>query len=403
MLRVHGIRCAHTIELQNKLVIKHKLSGEEVETAGGHAFVIRSSFESGYQHGRAALSDLLTFNAKFAAEVGRSPDLEAAAIRKWTFLDIETTGLAGGAGTLAFLIGVGTFRRNKFHVHQYFLRDPAEEGGMLHALAADLERATGIVSFNGRVFDLPILEMRYMLGMRKRWALTQMPQFDLLFPARRLWQRQLTNCRLGSLERHILGVARTEEDVPGEEIPGIYQDYLRTGDVSEMNRVIYHNAQDILSLVSLAIHILNRYQAADPTRLSSSEALAIARWHQGAGRHRPTEESFKVAVEEAPRQELRIEALRRFAEYLKRDGRRDAASELWLDWYQTAPNDLAPSIELAKYYEWQTRDLKQARDWTERALKSLEERSPGWRRERDLQEVKHRLRRIDRKLAKERG
>jgi uncharacterized protein YprB with RNaseH-like and TPR domain len=382
---------------------RSKLPGQKIKTAGGNAYLIRSKFESGHQHGRTALSDLLTFNTKFAAEVGRSPALEAAPINKWTFLDIETTGLAGGAGTLAILVGVGTFKRNKFHVHQYFLRDPAEESGMLHALQDDLERATGIVSFNGRIFDLPILEMRYMLGMRKRWALTQMPQFDLLFPARRLWQRELNNCRLGTLEKHILGMSRTEEDVPGEEIPGLYQNYLRTGDASEMNRVIYHNAQDILSLVSLAIHILDRHQTDDLAQLSSSEALAIARWHQEAGRHRPTKDSFKIAISEAPRKELRIEALRRYSEYLKRDGRRESASELWREWHQSAPNDLTPSIELAKYYEWHEVDLKQARRWSEKALKLLMKRPPGWRKERDLKEVNHRLQRIDRKLSKEKA
>jgi hypothetical protein len=381
-------------------VKKELLPGDEVETAGGKAFVIRSDFDNGHQHGHAALSNLLGFEMDFVAEVGRTPDLRQSKINNLTFLDLETTGLAGGAGTLAFLVGVGFFKGKEFHIRQYFLRDPAEETAMLYALQEDLEQATGIVSFNGRTFDLPILEMRYMLGLRKRWALTQMPHFDLLFPARRLWQRELHDCRLGTLERHILGVSRTEEDVPGEEIPGLYQDYLRTGDVSEMNRVVYHNAQDILSLVSLAIRILDRHQVTDPSRLSSCEALAIARWHQEAGRAEPTERSFRIAIDQAPRRELRIEALRRYAEYLKRKGNRAAASELWRAWHKTAPDDLTPCIELAKFYEWHTHDLKQARQWTEQGLKSLNNRSPDWRTVRDRQEVNHRLGRIDRKLAK---
>src|SRR4030067_991582 len=140
----------------------------------------------------------------------------------------EPTGLPGGAGPLFFLVGVGRFTASGFRLRQYFLRDPAEEPGMLHALQEDLEESSGFVTFNGRGFGLPLLAMRYGIGLRRRWHLSGLPHFDPLFPARRLWRRAPPDCSLGTLEAHLLGVERTEEDGPGARIPALYRDDLRS-------------------------------------------------------------------------------------------------------------------------------------------------------------------------------
>lgn len=372
-------------------------SGDLVDTPLGPAYCIETHYPDGHLHGGSSLSDLLRFDSKLAAEVARQPDLEGASLEGCVFLDTETTGLVGGAGTLVFLVGVGVFRDGAFYLRQYFLRDPAEEAGMLHALQGDIDGAAGFVTFNGRAFDLPLLEARSRLSLRQRWSLTTKPQLDLLYPARRLWRRALPDCSLNTIERHILSVQRTEADVPGELIPSIYLHYLRSGDASEIARVIYHNAVDILSLVTLAAQILERHQAVGVGHLSGSEALAVAHWHQQAGRSGLAEAAFSAALGRSASEGEQLEALRRFTQFLKRRGRREEAVEGWLTWHTLAPEDVTPCIELAKHYEWHARDLDQAQRWAQEALICLSYRPADWRRDQAWGEVTMRLRRLERK------
>ena len=372
--------------------------GEEIETPFGPTYLIQTTYPGDYLHGTSVLSDFFNFNSTLASEVARQPDLGEASLEQLIFIDTETTGLVGGAGTIAFMVGVGAFVENTFQLRQYFLRDPGEERGMLHALQGDIEVAAGFVSYNGRVFDLPILEMRYMLGLRRRWPLSTWPQLDLLHPARRLWRRSLPDCTLGTIERHQLGVQRTEEDVPGALIPGLYLDYLRTGDASEMGRVVYHNAIDVLTLVSLAIQVLDRHQREDTSQLSGSEALAIGRWHHDVGRLEPAEMAYRKAASSSEL-EVRLDALRYLTSHLKRQGRREEAVEGWQMLHSLAPDDPKPCVELAKYYEWHVPNLVEARRWAQEALVCLTHWTDDWRRDQVWASIEHRLARLARKLG----
>jgi hypothetical protein len=370
--------------------------GDVIETSFGSTYRLEARYPTDHQHGNYLLSQALSFPSKLAAEVVRNPELNMTSLDQMMFLDTETTGLAGGAGTLVFLVGVGYFEGNEFFLRQYFLRDPAEEMGMLTLLQDDLEKAAGFVTYNGQAFDLPLLENRYVVALKKRLSLVASPNLDLLHVARRLWQRSLPDCKLSTVESHVLGVERTEADVPGAWIPGMYLDYLRTGDGSEMSRVIYHNLIDVLSLVSLTGQVLTRFEVGDPVSLSSGEALAVARWHQDSGRASPAELAFKRAISSS-KVELRIEALRRYSAYLKRDGRRADAVELWELWHDLSPEDNRPCIELAKYYEWESKDIDSAMDWAQSTLQCLTHWPDDWRRERAWAEVENRLKRLDRK------
>jgi hypothetical protein len=355
------------------------LPGEEVQTSCGTAFRLQHSYPADHQHGLGRLADLLAFDTLLAADVARQPALAHTRIERLLFLDTETTGLAGGAGTLAFLVGVGSFTPEGFRLRQYFLRDPAEEASMLLALEEDLEAAMGLVTFNGQVFDLPLLEARYTVGLRRRRNLVASPHLDLLHPSRRLWSRWLPDCSLSTIERQVLGLQRSQADIPGALIPDLYREYLRSGDPGGMQRVIYHNAMDILSLVGVAAQVLGRHRQEDPQRLSASEALAVGRWHQQAGRFHPAEAALRSAVE-ASQGVLHLEALRRLAEYLKREGRAVQALAAWAEWHDGAPADPRPCVELAKYYEWQGRDVDQALYWTRQALSTLAHWPDDWRR-----------------------
>ncbi len=372
--------------------------GKPVETPHGTAFVIEDRFPLDHHHGKRTLSELLGFSADLAAEVARDTSLAEVDLARLMFVDTETTGLVGGAGTIAFLIGVGTFEQEDFVLRQFFLHEPGEEAAMLHYLQSHFESANGFVSFNGKVFDLPLMEMRFRMGLRTTLPVTAWPHFDLLFPARRLWRRALPDCSLGTLEKHILGVERSGDDVPGEWIPGIYLDYLRTGDLRDIRRVIYHNMIDILSLVGLSVEILSRHERGSTPALTGAEALGVARWHESAGREQSASSAFLTAVESEDEQ-VKIEALRHWTAHLKRSGQREQAIGFWEQWHSLAVDDPRPCVELAKYYEWHSGDLALAAEWAQRGLLCLSHWPKGWRRDQTWDEIKHRISRIEKKRA----
>lgn len=371
--------------------------GEEIATSRGSAYRIESRFPLDHEHGRWPLHAALSYDPTLAARLARRQERGGLAPERLGFLDTETTGLAGGAGTLVFLVGIGRFVGNGFQLRQYFLRDPSEEAAMLLALQEDLEPVEGFVTFNGQRFDLPLLEMRYTTGLRRRWRLSDLPQLDLLFPARRLWRSSLPDCTLATLESQLLGVQRSDEDIPGWEIPGLYVDYLRSGQTDAIHRIVYHNLQDILSLVGLAAHVLDRH-AADVGGLTEAEALALARWHARLG-NRGEAEGYYLAALEAGDPGIRREALRGYTALLKKMGRREEAVNGWDAWGALAPEDPTPAIELAKYFEWEARDPEAGIRWTEQARASLEAWPVDWRRKAMEAEIEHRLERLRKKAS----
>ena len=373
-------------------------SGADIPTPHGNAYRIDRSYTGDLLHGRSRLADLLSIEMDMAAELAAAPTLRFAAQEHLVFLDTETTGLAGGAGTLVFLVGVGIISGGEFRLRQYFLRHPDEEPAMLHALQEDLERAGAFITFNGRSFDLPLLEMRYGMGLRRTWPLHRSPHVDLLGPSRRLWRRSLPDCSLGTIERRVLRVVRSEADVPGEMIPSLYLEYLRSGRTEDMARVLYHNALDVLSLVALLSHVIDLHRAPQVPRLSPPEALAMARWHARAGRQDTADAAFRRALE-TEAVDLQTETLRRLTEHLKQSGRQAEAVEPWRRWHALAPEDPRPCLELAKYFEWEAADLGEARAWAERARGCLEAWAHGWRRDAVRGLIQHRLARLTRKLS----
>jgi uncharacterized protein YprB with RNaseH-like and TPR domain len=374
--------------------------GELIESSSGPAYRIVETLPQDHVHGLHPLSHLLRFSTDFANQIDPEAFKEGVPWERLVFLDTETTGLAGGAGTIAFLVGIGSFQGDQFVIQQYFLRDPGEEAAMLTVLREILTSAGAFVTYNGRAFDLPLLEMRYMLSLRARLELIAQPHLDLLFFARRLWRRVLPDCRLNTVESNMLGVERSELDVPGEWIPGMYLDYLRSGDASEMNRVIYHNAVDILSLVGLTAQIFERFESDDHRTLLGAEALAVARWHYEAGRERTAEQVYQAALNEDNPVEVRLEAIRQLSVRFKRQDRRDELVSWWELWHELAPDDITPCIELAMYYEWHAKDYQLASTWAQAALVCLSHQPEGWKQKRDWKAVEHRLKRLASKIEK---
>jgi len=377
---------------QHEIEQRAALPGGEVITPLGAFQLIENRYPLDFVHGPLPLAALLERDPATAARLARNDALAGAGLRSLAFLDTETTGLAGGAGTLVFLVGIGAVEDDEFILRQYFLRDPGEEEAMLTALVQDLAPRTGWVTFNGRAFDLPLLETRLTL-IRQRGALGQRPHLDLLMPARKLYQGRLASCSLGHIEQHVLSILRDQEDVPGALIPQMYQDYLRTHDASEMHRVIYHNAIDILSMVTLAAHLLEVF-ATPASDLQSPDLLRLARWHDQEGRLAEAESAYRLALKDKLDLDARREGLMRFAGLLKRQERRADAVPLWEQWASFSLNDPQPCVELAKYYEWHAVDLPKAIEWTERALKLVSGWPKGWQRDEALSAIRHRLERL---------
>src|SRR5438067_5043793 len=227
--------------------IERVVGGEVVDTGAGSLLVVRREYPLAHRHGRVPLDGVRRAPLDVLARVARVEG-DGLAAERLLFLDTETTGLAGGTGTYAFLVGAGWIEGDAFVVTQHFMRDLDEEPALLAALAPLLERAGGVVTFNGSGFDLPLLETRFVLA-RRRWP-ALLPHLDLLRPARRVFTVRCADCRLTTLEREVLGLER-EDDVPGALIPALYFDFLRSRRAAPLARVFDHNRHDVLSLVAL--------------------------------------------------------------------------------------------------------------------------------------------------------
>lgn len=313
------------------------------------------------------------------------------------FMDTETTGLAGGTGTLAFLIGIGTYAEGMFRVRQYFLPDPSGEAGMLEAALAEMETGSALVTFNGRGFDVPILQSRAALRLRRFDVLTHVPHLDLLAHARRLWRRRLESCALRSLETDLLDVRRSSEDVPSSMIPYLYRQYRQTGDPALIAGVLYHNAQDILSMAALLAEVLSRYARLPSEIEYPPDVLSLAFVYRGLGRLELADTAFRAAIAAKLEPENRIDAWEGLTGLLKARGSSSAAVEYWEAWCAFAPDDPRPSIELAKFHEWRTRDLAAALLWSERALSAAEGMPDVHKRSKVKHSVNHRMERLKRK------
>jgi len=321
-------------------------------------------------------------------------------LRRAAFIDTETTGLAGGTGTYAFLVGIGYYTDDAFRVRQFFMRDVVEERALLHLVGETLDGFRAVVSFNGRAFDLPLLATRFTLA-RMAPRLADVPHLDLLFPARRLWRRRLTSCALSSLEANVLGVAREDADVPGWLIPGLYFDYLRTGDARPMKRIFYHNAQDILSLVTLAARLCAAL--ADPLSeegdLSGSDLHSLGRWYERLSMSQRAEQAYQAALTRSLPAGVRDAVRRDLSLLLKRQGRRDEAAAIWHELIQDGHDHKTwACVELAKYYEWALRDYPAAAQVTRLAVDISQSAPTGSRGQLELHELHHRLARLERKM-----
>jgi uncharacterized protein YprB with RNaseH-like and TPR domain len=393
-----GVRELATLPSRRRVAVEDLVPGRFHTTSHGQCFVAEAIYSPDHLHGNLPLSSFLSLLPDVVGRVAEDGAFSGVDLRRVCFLDTETTGLSAGTGTMAFVVGLGFFVDDGFRLQQYFLRDPGDEPAMVEALAERLPAFEALVSFNGRGFDVPILETRFILA-RLPSPVAGIPHLDLLPPARRLWHHALSSCALGSLEREVLGVLREQDDVPSGEIPTLYRDYLRTGDAREMKRVLYHNVVDILSLVTLAARLCRAFTApwADGT-LSGAEFYGLGRWYEAGDQLAETERAYRAAITADLVPDLRAKALRDLAYLLKRTDRRPEAFAFWQQLALEVTTDILAHVELAKHFEWHVENLPLAAGWTRAALTQVEGWPAGTRREVALAELRHRLARLERKI-----
>lgn len=305
---------------------------------------------------------------------------EVFSVEKCLFLDTETTGLSGGAGTVAFLVGAAWVEGDEFVTEQYILRDYGDEPEMLLRLGELMRRFTTAVTFNGKTFDMPLLESRYTLcRLRDHWR--ELDQLDLLHPARRVWKLRLQSCRLSNLEERVLGVRR-ENDLPGSEAPERFFRYLQTGDFSLLEEVIDHNLQDVVTLAVLLIKLARLFD--EPlTATDSRDRYSLGRALEKRGDAQAAE--VYALSRDVPEGSYRLYCIYR------RQGEWERARAVLEAMVRKNQMGHIPHIELAKLYEHREKNCRRALFYTKIALAMCE----GPEREAII----HRRDRLERKLS----
>lgn len=381
---------------RKRFPIEAIIDGREQPTPYGPAFVVQAQFPDGYLQGRILLSPAEKLNT--ISSWANEPRLNDLAPNEFVFLDTETSGLAGGTGTYAFLIGVGRFTDAGFELAQYFMRDPLEEPAQLAALLSYLNEQDGLVTFNGKAFDVPLLNTRFITN-GEQTPLKSSAHLDLLLLARRLWRDRLPSRALGHLEEHILGVERTQEDVPGWLVPQLYFDYLRSGDARPLKSVFYHNAMDILSLAALLNHIAAILEHPVISEDQHGiDLIAIGKLYEDLGELDEAEKRYSAGLAQDLPGEIRSQGMYRWSIMEKRRENYRMACELWC--LAANAGEIYACEELAKYYEHHEKDYAQAISWTQKALQLITaDDFPRLERFRWLPAFEHRLDRLNRKLG----
>jgi uncharacterized protein YprB with RNaseH-like and TPR domain len=336
-----------------------------------------------------------TLDARAVAKSAADPE-------QWLFLDTETTGLAGGTGTYAFLVGLAWWDAGGLQVEQFFMRDLDEEHSLLLELSERMSKRPVLVTFNGKSFDWPLLETRYRMT---RAILPCAPKLhlDLLHPARQLWRPRLGSVRLKELERHVLGDGHRalewsrHDDIDSSLIPQMYFDYLRGGPAEPLAGVFRHNQMDLRGLAALAGKILALFDSGigfpDAAHHSTHDPLdlyGLSRLMQRRGEPARARELYETALRSGlPRQVERL-AQRELAQLAKREQDYTRATSLWEELRQAststrrkktattledAQNALVAAMEaaeqLAIYYEHRAKQPKRAAELTSHALAEL--------------------------------
>jgi uncharacterized protein YprB with RNaseH-like and TPR domain len=325
-------------------------------------------FENQYHlrshYGKISIGAGLKISGEILSLLSRDRAFSELDLSTALFLDLETTGLSGGVGVVPFLVGLGYFREDRFQVSQFFLGDLAEEEGLVQELGKFFGQMDfrSIVTFNGKAFDLPLLETRFIL-QGEPLPLSGLPHLDFLFSARSLWSHKHESCRLYHLAQEVLEAHR-EEDIPSAEIPYRYFEFLRTGDFTLIEPILYHNQEDLLSLLGViisgaALFIEERGGELDLPG-DAMDLFGAARLLERTGDRERSALYMSRALEGRLSGEFAVLAKTKLASHFKKNRDWDKALALWNE--MTVHNRIDSFRELAMYYEHREKDFKKAKE-----------------------------------------
>jgi uncharacterized protein YprB with RNaseH-like and TPR domain len=322
---------------------------------------------------------------------------------QWLFLDTETTGLSGGTGTYAFLVGLGWWEADGFVVEQYFMRDHSEERSLLLAVSELLAHRRVLVTFNGKSFDWPLLQTRYQMTKVGRIP-EPLAHLDLLHPARRLWRLHLASVALKELERHILHFDRGQ-DIPSAAIPQRYFDFLRGGPPAPIAEILYHNQMDLCGLATLALHISRLLENPESNSCRAGELFGISRLLQERGEEELAIRIYRKSIDEGLPRDAEQIAQRELARMAKRERKFELSNALWEKLLGSTMEGLKAYEQLAIHYEHWDLQPQKAATLSREALIKLQEafqagRLSGHRYRKWHASFQHRLARLEIKIGK---
>jgi uncharacterized protein YprB with RNaseH-like and TPR domain len=343
------------------------------------------------RYGKVRLGEWYELPSGIMGVIAGSDDLAAVDAGKMLFFDSETTGLAGGTGTIPFMLGFGFFIEQAFQVKIFLLQDLDKEREMLAAVDDFLQAGnfSATVTFNGKAFDFPLLETRYIL-QRRRFPLLDLPHLDFLFPARTIWKNTFDSRKLGYLGEMLLGLSRSE-DIDASAIPAVYFSFLRSQVLALIEPVIEHNALDLVGLAAVVL-LSARYLDDYTLTVDEGEILGLGVLCERAGLLEKAEGFYQIVKNVSTRAEVQTRAVRRLSVLLKKKKLYQEALELWK--MLSESNDIQAFRELSVHYEHRERNYYQAVAVVEKALNDVH-LSLG-----QQQDLEKRLQRLQRKIAR---
>ena len=374
------------------------LDGAELTNDLGTCFQVVRHFPMDFKHGAFHLSQIRDVDPSIFAQVGRDAHLANLNLKNILFIDTETTGLAGGTGTVPFLIGLGYFKDDGLCVEQLFIRDYHEEKAMLHHLAEKLNRYSILVSYNGKAYDMNLIHSRFLMH-RMKVSTENHSHLDLLYPVRRIWRRRLQDCSLGNIEAKILDFQRYG-DIPGFLIPDIFFQYIRTGNGSELAGVFEHNKWDIVSLVVLAMLLGTIHQNPGSHLQDAEDLLSHGKSLSHGELFEPAVVSLMYVIEKKTDLHLEEEAHQLMAHCLKKTEQWQDAIQHWQYLVEKFPHQLNAYEELAKHYEHREKNYDAAIAIVQKALTRLDITSqlhPQAQNHQSMADFVYRLKRLQRK------
>ena len=342
--------------------IKDVIKGTEKTTHLGSTFITEKIFPKGSFHGKINIFDVNDLEMIFRwakASSDTSPN-----IKHVLFLDTETSSLAGGAGTFAFMVGLGFFTNDSYKVVQLFLEDPDNEIAFLYALEELAAGFDTLVTFNGKSFDIPVLKNRYFIYQYPN-PFDSFNHIDLLHLARRIWKNRLTSCRLADLEKDILIFNRSEEEIPGWLVPQIYHDYLYSGDARPLAGVFYHNQNDIVSMAALLTEL--SLMLADPYDIRfHTDLVSMGKLFEDLSLNSTAQQVYNYCTRFNFSRDQEVELLLRAARLHNRIYGWDQGIDYWLK--AADIGSVEACIEISKFYEHRGKDLGMALIFAQRGM-----------------------------------